>query len=183
MEGGFDSIQILVIVLVVAAQGVGAARAWLRKQKQRREQEAARMGLPGQRGIYDSAETEVPDQTASAELPDWDPYEDEYEEEHVPNGSRPAEVEPQPPPVVRAPTRTTTYASTVASPAPQAAHPSPMPLPRVLAKVPSYEKRLDTKRSPLKLPGGINLRNAILAKEILDRPLSARRLGGSAAKP
>ena len=39
MDGGFDSIQILVVVLVVLAQGAGALRAWFRKLKQRREEE------------------------------------------------------------------------------------------------------------------------------------------------
>jgi hypothetical protein len=183
LEGGLDTIQILVIVLIVAAQGVGAARAWFRKLKQRREQEEARMGLPGRGGIYDSSEPEIPEPPPpSAELPDWDPYEDEYEEEHVPNGSRPAEAEAPPPPVAQAPARPVSKISSVSLPATPQVLPSLPPLPQIPAIVPSYDKRVDTKRSSARLPGGINLRNAILAKEILDRPLSARRPGGSAAK-
>lgn len=177
MDGGFDSIQILVVVLVVLAQGAGAVRAWYRKLKQRREQEEARTGLPGGRGVYGSTEPEAKDQPASAELPDWDPFEDDEEEEYVPEAPPPARSEPQTTPAREMPSPTPTVAAERFEP-----RNSPS-LPRLPTQAPSYKKRLDTKLVPTKLPGGISLRNAILTKEILDRPLSARRLGGSAARP
>lgn len=181
MDGGFDSIQILVVVLVVLAQGAGALRAWFRKLKQRREEEEARTGLPGNRGVYGSTEPAAKDQPASAELPDWDPFEDDEEEEYVPEAPAPRRSEPQTHPAGDAPSRMPSATPIVAA---ERIQPKDSPaLARLPGQVPSYKKRVDTKLVPTKLPGGISLRNAILTKEILDRPLSARRLGGTAARP
>lgn len=201
MENGFDPIKIAIIVLVVVVQGVAAFRGWVKKREQQKREEEARLGFPNR----NQEQTSQPASASDDDLIDWDPLgenQDEPDDEPEPPArprreparnptgivfppigsdepqpvpsSSPSMPEPQPEPVfehiiVRAPEPSWTGSGpTIAPMAISAA-----------SRTAALHRKADAPRSndafQGKLPGENTLRSAMLAKIVLERPLSARR--------
>jgi hypothetical protein len=188
LEDGIGSIKILVIVLVVVAQGWSAVRTWIKKQKQRKIEEDARVGIRTDRGGAYSSDDAEAEEEGTPELPDWDPFEDRPRAPELP----PIHAEtppPEPPPAVEpvptpppAPARKPALIASETNPEPAAER---APLVASIAAVAIQNHRLSdptrclrANRTSARLVGEIPLRTAMLAKIVLDRPLSARALGG-----
>lgn len=187
MEDGVGSIKLLVIVLVVLTQGAGAFRAWLRKQKQRKLEEEARAGIRRTTGgVYTSDEEEA---EPEPELPDWDPFEERPRAPELPPIH--AEAPPAPPPPVPPAPAPVPVAAPAHKPAligsdnRSGTEAERAPLVASIAAVavrshrpPDPARRMGANPTSAKLVGDVPLRTAVLAKIVLDRPLSARALGG-----
>lgn len=190
MEGGFDSIKIVIIVLVVAVQGVAAFRGWMKKREQQRQAEESRLGFPGR----DADRGSEPASATDDDLVDWDPLGDNQEE---------PESEPEPParqteparrpggivfPPVGTPAPVRIPSGIVFPPMgkapliPDAEHSSSasesMPEP-VFDAAQELQRQAEPPKpqgnARVRLPGDGTLRSAMLAKMVLERPLSARR--------
>jgi len=182
LEDGIGSIKILVIVLVVVVQGVNAFRGWLKKQKQRKIEEDAKAGIRADRGGIDAEEEAAP------EIPDWDPFEERPRAPELPpiHSEAPAPALPPAAPMP-VPVSVTMYKPALVHSMIPAREPEPerAPLVASVAAVAIQNHRLSdptrgqrVSRNTARLVNGIPLRTAMLAKIVLDRPLSARALGG-----
>jgi len=166
LDTGFDTVKIVVIVLVVLAQGMSSFVKWLKKKREAARQKDAALGLPTGRG-EESVQTE--------EEPgiDWDTWGQEEEPQAPvpdtrtqPNGSIPDAVAP---PTTPAP---------VAQVDPSPSNPAPSAsMHRVIA---AHAARPGAGRSTA-LGSRPSLRSLMLSKIVLDPPVSARR--GSARSP
>lgn len=166
MDTGFDTVKILVIVLVVLAQGVSTGMKWLKKKRAEALQRDAALGLPTRRGEEPAPAVEEP-------AIDWDTWGQDEEQEapvpetrNQPNGSIPDETAQ---PV--APALVAQVDPSPSNPAPSAS------MHRVIAAHAARPGagRLTTSSSRP------SLRSMMLGKIILDRPVSARR--GSTRSP
>lgn len=189
MENGFDPIKIAIIVLVVVVQGVAAFRGWVKKREQQKREEEARLGFPNR----NQEQTSEPASSSDDDLIDWDPLgenQDEPDEEPEPARQRREPVRnptgivfppvgtPEP---VRIPTGIV-LPPVAPSAIPDSEHTasaserSPEP---VFDASHSLQRQADPPRKNEafrgRLPGDGTLRSAMLAKMVLERPLSARR--------
>jgi len=165
LDTGVNSVQLVVIVLVVVAQGVSSFTKWLKRKREEARRNDAAMGLPGSR---DEAPPEP-----EAEAIDWDTWgQDEESQAPVPdarkqpNGSIPDEVA-QP----TAPAPVAQVDPSPSNPAPSAS------MHRVIA---AHAARPGAGRVAT-MGSRPSLRSMMLGKIVLDPPVSARH--GSARSP
>lgn len=190
MENGFDPIKIAIIVLVVVVQGVAAFRGWMKKREQQKQAEESRLGFPNR----NTERTSEPASASDDDLVDWDPLgenQDEPDEEPEPP-ARQSEPARKPggivfPPVgapepVRVPT-SVAFPPIGAGPLiPDSEHSSSasesQPEP-IFIMADALQRQADPPKSLERvggrLPGDGTLRSAMIAKLVLERPLSARR--------
>lgn len=189
MENGFDSIKIAIIVLVVLVQAVAAFRSWVKKREQQNRTEDSRLGFPNR----DAERTSEPASTSDDDLVDWDPLGDNQEEpEYEPQPAsqtdparKPGGIvfspvgAPEPiripsgivfPPMGKSPLiPDSEHSSSTSESQPEA----------VFNTAEALQRQADPPRSMqnvrVRLPGDGTLRSAMLAKMVLERPLSARR--------
>lgn len=163
MDTGFDSVKLVVIVLVVLAQGVSSFMKWLKKKRAEALQKEAALGLPTNR-----EEPQAKDEEPGI---DWDTWGQE-EETPVPQA-------PTPPQDLPAQVSSEPIAAPAAmEPAPSPSDPAPSAsMHRVIAAHaarPGAGRLTTTGARP-------SLRSMMLGKIVLDRPVSARH--GSARAP
>ena len=177
MENGLEPVKILVIVLVVVVQGVAAFRAWMKKREQVKRQEEDRLGFPNRDA---SGQNREPSSEPSDDLMDWDPLGENEPEQDAPQN--------RPEPIRKPATIVFPPLGSVPEPprsAPVAADPEHSHSASETSGegsrafvLPQHHRFLESGRKQeahvAKLPGDGTLRTAMLAKMILERPLSAR---------
>ncbi len=183
MENGFDPIKIAIIVLVVVVQGVAAFRGWVKKREQQKREEEARLGLPQRSGEPYSE----PASTSDDDLIDWDPLgenQDEPDDEPEPTRQRREPVRNPtgivfPPIGAPEPVRVPPVAPSVIPDSEHTASTSERSPEPVFYASHSLQRQADPPRKNEvfrgRLPGDGTLRSAMLAKMVLERPLSSRR--------
>lgn len=201
MESGFDPIKLLIIVLIVAVQGVSAFRAWVKKREQAKRQEEERLGFPDRDGSAPSTDPSAASDSDDS-LMDWDPL-GENEPEPIPEREPPPRRPPQDqrpgtivfPPVGQE-TETVRKPSGIVFPPPESAPVEPARNPVSVDPEHTHAASETTgegshafvlpqhhlfqesgrrqERQDARLPGNTTLRNAMLARLVLERPLSAR---------
>lgn len=204
MENGFDPIKIAIIVLVVVVQGVAAFRGWMKKREQQKQAEESRLGFPNRNaertsepasasdddlidwdplGENQDEPDDEPEPPARRREPARNPADIVFppieSEEPTPSPARsslPSTPEPKPGAVfehvpVRSPEPTWAGSGSGSTTAPAAIS--------VANRTAALHRKADAPRSNNafqgKLPGDVTLRSAMIAKMVLERPLSARR--------
>jgi hypothetical protein len=159
LEEGFGTVKLVVIVLVVLAQGVSSLMKWLKRKNEEARQRDAMLGLPGSRD-------EEPESDSDADT-DWDRYARQDEPEVV--------LQPVPSQASVRVLREEQTQPVALTPVAAAVAPPPDPAPSALMHrvISAHGSRPKAGRqtSPVARP---TLRSMMLAKVVLDRPVSAR---------
>ncbi len=160
METDLPSIKIILIVLVVLAKGGSELMKWFRKKQEENRQVEGMMKIPG---------NQEPEPVSNPEVEinrSWDPF-----------GELPEPVVILPPPRVAdpkplQPIKLVAPMEAISPPPPLAAVFEAPPQARMHKVITAHTSR-NSNPSKSRLPGGGSLRSMVLAKVVLDRPLSA----------